>query len=111
MRCCEFVLAHPSTIESECFGHMCEDFNAINIIGRIDKTIAILKMTKMKLTQNLINEWNQTAQQQVSLQQIMALQILVQQTMTPSKPSKWQNFTFFLIFMLTLLFVFMLAQF
>lgn len=52
MRCAEFLMDHPTDIQSNCFDHMCEDLNAENIIKRIDQNIAILKFAKINVQKN-----------------------------------------------------------
>lgn len=51
MTCAEFLMEHPTNIQSFCFDHMCGDLHAENVIKRIDQNINLLESMKAEVRQ------------------------------------------------------------
>lgn len=86
MQCAESLMQHPSSILSNCFDHMCEDLDADNIIGRLDKNINALKLAKAEILiksaaknpeSSLQREWRMPFLKLTTLQEQLILMISI----------------------------------
>lgn len=82
MKCAEYLLDHPTNVQSLCFEHMCDDLDSANVIKRIDRNIEILNLAKSELLGNAAEAKPKSIWQRLE-QSLMSL-----------KPSKWANLSF-----------------